>query len=79
MKRSIPLAISVLTTMHAALRKKIQENALYKKLLAATWTAATHQVDSEHRIEGNINLLECADFAAIAEQRPHSGDVKRQG
>ena len=79
MKRSIPLAISVLTTMHAALSKKIQENALYKKLLVATWTAAAHHVDSEHRIKGNINPHECADFAAIAEQRPHRGDVKRQG
>ena len=78
-KRSISLAISVLTTMHASLGKKIQENALYKKLLVATWTAAAHHVDSEHRIKGNINPHVCADFAAIAKQRPHSGDIKRQG
>ena len=75
MKHSISLAISVLTTMHAALSKKIQENALYKKLLVATWPAASHHVDGEHRIKGNINPHECADFAALAEQRRHSGDI----
>jgi len=49
------LVLAAFTTMDTTRSEKIQENALYKKLLATTWATAPHHINSEYRIKSNIN------------------------